>query len=219
MRIFQFTLLLLVFAVWSSASQADVIFWEDSKYGVTLTYPDTWRRINNQEPDDILTIAAPSGEQSAYCKIRARDDRRYMIYPPHLHPDVQKVAVNQEFWQEYISDYYDPVSELYYDESGLGSGYGSYALAEYGKSFTGGFMRRRGMLLASLYNGNVFIMECSARKDSYVLWAEDFMSIARTVEFDKKQHELYTGNYRDFLGEGFAPIYFRDVKRLVGKTY
>jgi len=217
MRVFHTIAAFLFLTLLSTSVQANVVFWEDSKHGVTLTYPDDWRRINSQKPDDILTIAAPSGDEQAFCKIRVRDNQKYMIYPPHLHPDVQKVAVNKVFWQNYIADFYNPVFEIYHDEAGLGRGYGSYALAEFTNDFTGGQMRRRGMFLASLYNGDVYIFECSAERLAYETWAPSFFSIARSVKFDKTINENYTGNYRDFLDGPNQPMYFRDIRRTIGR--
>ena len=218
LRLFLMTVFLAQ-AIAVSTAKADVIVWEDSKNGVTLTYPDDWRRVNNQDADIILTLAAPSGDDHAICKLRVREDKRYLIYPRHMDADVQKLTVNQEFWQNYIVDYYSPVFEIYYDEAGLGRGYGSYALAEFTDSYPGGDMRRRAMMLGSMYNGDIYIMECSAENDAYTQWAKAFLSLARSVDFDKTLHESYAGNYRDFLDSEYRPILFRDVDKKVGKTY
>lgn len=128
-------LLASAFAVLSFLSaapaRADIWFWQDDKTGMSLTFPDTWAVMNNRAPDD-LNDRRP-GHDNAMCRIRAREDRRFMIYPVRYMSAVfQKVAYSNAFWEYYVNGDYDLVNlDVMQDDAGLGRGNASYALATF----------------------------------------------------------------------------------------
>lgn len=199
-------------------AKASEIVWEDSAHKVSLSYPDTWKMVNNAKPDDVITIAALSGEGQATCRIRVREDRRYVIYPPELSEAVQRVHFSKAFWAEYLTaEYRDPEMYIVRDGMGLGRGFATYTLADYTSDVPGGEIRRRGMIIASNYNGKLYIYECSAHHLAFDMWKHMFRSILKTVDFQKQYHELPSGNYRAFMEDGY--VLFEDPENMIRIPY
>jgi len=90
-----------------STGRAEVFVFGNQQDRVGVSYPDTWMRIHNQKPDDVLTVVAPGDGEFATCRVRVREDRRHLIYPPHLSAEVQRVAYSKEFWFDYMGEYDD----------------------------------------------------------------------------------------------------------------
>ena len=137
-------------ATFSTYVQAESFFYEDRDEKFTLTFPDTWKRLTNQKPDDQITIAAPGVNDYATCRVRVRKDRRYVIYPGKFDSDIQKVAYSRDFWNGYLGEYDDVVVDTFKDHSGLGSGYASMAEATYDTA-EGPLVHKRGIMFATLY--------------------------------------------------------------------
>lgn len=199
--IFLSFLSVILLAGLSGPARADYVVWQDADTGVSLSWPDTWQMVNNADPDDVVTIMAPSGRGHATCRMRARKDARYTIYPPYFSADVQRVAYSFPYWNDYLAEYSD--FEIYNirDGAGLGRGFAGYALAGYTSAVQGPEMRRRALVFASLYNGTAYILECSSHEDAFARWKGLFLSIAGSVDFKKAHHELRSGNYRDFMAD------------------
>lgn len=185
----------------ATQAKADYYVWEDPATGVSLSFPDTWKRVSNADQDDVVTIMAPSGRAHAACRIRASADGRYLVYPPKYAASVQKVAYSYDFWNKYLAEYDD--AEIYdlHDGAGLGRGFASYAIADYDSAVQGPYMHRRAILFATLYNDTAYILECSSHADAFKDWKKLFLSIAGSVDFEKANHEARTGNYRNFLDD------------------
>lgn len=198
----------------STAAQADYFVWRHDVSGMTITFPDTWEVVSNQQPDDILTVMAPAGRGHAVCRIRLRADERYMIYPPRYSDAVQKVAFSTEFWDQYVQEYKNARLFEVRDGAGLGRGFAGYAIASFNSAVPGPYMPRRALMFASLYNGDLFILDCSAHKDAFADWKAPFLSIAGSIDFKPAHHQLRTGHYRNFLAE--PPIVFKGVE---GENY
>lgn len=185
----------------AASAKADVWFWQDDRTSLTITFPDTWDVTSNRAPDDIFTIVAP-GRDNAMCRIRAREDRRFLIYPVRYMSSVQKIAYSSDFWQYYINGDYDLVNlDVMQDEAGLGRGFGSYALATFDAPGPDDRVLKRGLMFASLYNDKAYIVDCSADAHAYNNWAGLFQSIVKSVDFKKVYHEYPHGHYRDFLSQ------------------
>ena len=72
---------ILAFALFTPlTAQADYYVWKDAHSDIKLTYPDTWAQTSPYEPDTIVRVEAP-GTDMAECKIRVREDRRFLVYP------------------------------------------------------------------------------------------------------------------------------------------
>jgi hypothetical protein len=180
-------------------AKADVYVWGDDKTGVTLSFPDTWKIVSSAAPNDLVTFMAPSGRAHASCRMRADEEGRYLIYPPGLSWAVQKQYVSVNFWNKYIAEFDDPQLLAVGDGAGLGRGWASFAVVKYKDAVEGPYMNRVGMMFASVYNDHLYVLECSSHEDAFAQWQNMFRSVAHTVDFRKEPHELYTGNYRNFL--------------------
>lgn len=180
-------------------AHANFNVWQDDVTGLVLSYPDTWRTGLNQQPDDIFTIHGPSADGMPSCRVRVRDDKRFQIYPPELSPSVQRVGYSAEFWGDYLTEFADPVVYQMRDYVGFGKGVGSQAVASFRSSIPGKDMRRKAMIFAANYYDRLYLFECTVAYHAYDFWRPRFLSIAKTIDFRKTHHELYTGEYHDFL--------------------
>lgn len=190
------------------AARADYVVWSDAQTGLSFSFPDTWQIVNNAAPDDVLTVMPPSGRAQAMCRLRAREDRRFMIYPARFGAAIQELSVSKSFWESYLDEFTNPEIIGYRDGAGLGRFYAGAVIAAYEDTVPGPRMRKRGVAFASLYNGVAYILECSAHEDAFESWWKPFLSIAGSVDFPKAYHENRTGNYRPFLDGSF--VFFRN---------
>jgi hypothetical protein len=203
MRRFAFSALVCVLSLtglWVSPALADVFVWQDAKTGLSLSFPDTWSVVNTADSDELIRIAAPVAADEAQCRVRARTDRRFVIYPPRYDSSIQKVAYDRAFWSEFLEqEYNEPTIETYKDSGGLGRGYGSSVLASFLVAGPESDSSRRGVAFVALYRDAAYIAECSALRGAYPTWDPVFRSIVKSIDFRKISHELPTGHYRNFL--------------------
>lgn len=203
MRFFTKTVLTLsAFACFAVPSaQASVFKWQAEDRSVSVTFPDTWARISNQKPEDILTISAPGTNDYAGCKISAIDDARYMIYPASLGSAVQHVYASKSMWKDYYEKRYArPAIHAVYDDASLDEGNASIAYMSYDTA-VGMKMRKRGVALASYYGDKLFIVECSAQEASYDKWHAKFMDFMHAVDLRHYTNDALSGFYRDFIAD------------------
>ena len=206
LRLFLFIGVLLFSAVLPQNVSADYFLWTDPQSKLTVTFPDTWLRLTDRNPLDVLTIAAPSDGDDAKCVIRTAPDERFVIFPPDYGRAVQKKAVSVPFWQSYMALYHDYDIGRVYDGGGLGRWIASYATAAY-TTYDGTVLKpRRALMFASLYYDTLYIVECSALAASYDEWEPDFRSIIKSIDFEKIYHSFLNGYYADFLRD--ADQYF-----------
>lgn len=171
---------------------------EDNDDGFTVAFPDSWAKVQNQKSDDKLTIAGPGENNLASCRVRVRDDKRFMIYPSQkFADDIQKVGFSKEFWQNYLGEYDDVEIDAFRDGAGLGRGHASMIETSY-TTAEGTIAKKRGMMFATLYGNRVYIVDCSSEETFYDKWRPDFLGIIKSVDFKKVDHENLNGNYRDF---------------------
>lgn len=187
----------------AQAARADYSIWRDVDTGLSLSFPDTWQQTNNANPDDIVTIMAPSGRAHASCSIKARADGRYLVYPPRFSDEIQKFDFSEAFWERYLGAYDHHVINIVYDGAGLGRGFASYADASYRSEVPGPYMRRRGLMFATLYNDTQYILDCSSHADAFDKWKPLFLSIAKSVDFRPAHSQTVGGNYRNFLKDPY----------------
>lgn len=187
----------VIFYTGLSTARAEVFVIENQMARFSVSFPDTWQMINNQKPDDELTIAAPGENDFATCRVRVRDDRRYLVYPVAYSGEVQRTAFSKDFWMEYGNEFEDPYVASVTDNAGLGRGFASYA-DFYFTTIIGPKMQKRGLAYASLYNDKLYITECSAEISAYEKWHNAFLGVIKSVNFTKTIHELPSGDYRNF---------------------
>ncbi len=206
-----FTFFVLSIVALTSQARADYFVWEDPETGLSLSFPDTWRRGNNKKPDDLITILAPSGEENARCVVTATDDHRFLIYPPRYDVSIQKVAYSKNFWDSYMSVKDNVRFHVVKDQTGLGRGVGSSATASYDTSWPEPFARRTAIMSVSLYSGTAYLVNCSAEEHAFAKWQPLFMSVMKSIDFKKAYHENVTGHYSNFLKH--RDLMFPDKKK------
>jgi hypothetical protein len=187
--------------VFSAQSRADFISWQDYETGFSLSYPDTWRQVVNKNPYDVLTIAAPSPEGHAICRASAYDDNRFGVYPPSADWAIQRHAYSSHFWGQFMNVQGYQNAQLFnvIDGGGFGRGVATIAYAEYSGAVPRPNEKRRAVLFASNYANELFVFECSAKNTHYSQWRDVFMSIAKSTDFEKVNHELRIGEHFNFL--------------------
>ena len=187
-------------------AKADYGVWTDAKTGLTLTYPDTWKQINNQLPIDVITFSVPSGDDNATCKVSAQEDRRFIMYTNKYRADIRDVNFTQKFWEKYASNYNSVNVIRYADNAGLGQGFSSMILASYLTPPTNdedgsGAQDKGGIMAVTNYGDKVYVAECSSNLPSYGTYHVQFMDFFKSISFKKYYHELVVGDYRNFLNE------------------
>ncbi len=188
----------LALTVMTAPASAEVFFWEDAETNMSFTYPDRWTPMHNQRTDDIYAVQAPSVNDHAICRLRVREDKRFIIYPEYLDKHVAKIQYSWAFWNDYLGEYDDVTIETVSDNyTGFGRGFGSYAAARYTNA-VGPKMDKRALMIAALYNGKAYIMECSAEIHAYHKWHQSFLSVVKSVDFRKEINEAKNGYYRNF---------------------
>ena len=207
----------LVISCGAGVARADYYVWRDVNTGLSLSFPDTWRMVSNADPDDIITVMAPSGRGNAQCRVRTRADGRYAIYPPRFDWAIQKIDFSFDFWNRYLGEYDEAEIFNVQNGAGLGRGYAGYAVAAYKSPVPGPFMDRQALMFATLYHDDVFILECSAHEDAFADWKGMFLSIAKSVDFQKTNHQITSGHYRNFLDD--PHINFKDMDGHTVQSY
>jgi len=200
MRIFLMILTVLAFSVaGSNAAKADYYLWQDPKTGLSFSFPDSWKVVSSANPNDLVTIMAPSGRAHAACRLRANTDHRFLIYPQQYRDPVQRTSFSGAFWEDYLLQFENGRIYQMMDGAGLGRSHGSYAIVSYQSAVQGPYMNRMALTLAAHYYDRLYILECSSHRDAFYQWQNIFMSIAGSVDFKRTYHEAVTGNYRNFL--------------------
>jgi hypothetical protein len=179
-------------------TRAEIYVYQDPETRVSVTVPDTWRKGNNQKPDDALTLLAPGESDFSSCRVRVRQDRRFTIYPHMYAGEIQRLNYSRQFWEDYLSEYDGAMLQSVTDNGGLGRGNASYARASYTTS-AGPKVEKEAILYVSLYNDRAYILECSAARSAFSYWEGFFASVIKSVDFRKIIHEFPSGHYRNFL--------------------
>lgn len=196
-------------SVAGSPASADVFFWRDAGTNLSVTYVDTWRQINNQKPDDIFTVAAPGDNEFATCRVRVREDRRFVIYPRRDAAAIQRQNYSREFWDGYVGEFAGATINGVWDNAGLGDGFASFADVSFIPA-VGPKAQMRGLMFATVYNGKAYIAECSSEASVYGDWYKPFLSFVKSVDFRNEYHIHGNGWYRDFTQDG--PLRIRGRK-------
>ncbi|MCK5374216.1 MAG: hypothetical protein KAJ40_02940 [Alphaproteobacteria bacterium] len=191
----------LFVSAFSTFAQAEIFFYEDREERFTMSFPDTWKRVTNQKADDQITISAPGVNDYATCRVRVREDRRFVIYPGKFDSDIQKIAYSRDFWNNYLGEYNDVIVDTFKDQSGLAQGYASMSEASY-ETAEGPLVRKRGIMFASLYHDQVYVVDCSAAESVFYKWRPAFLSVIKSIEFGEVRHPKLRGNYRIFNNKG-----------------
>jgi len=183
------------------SAKADYLLWQDAKSGLSVTFPDTWKKQINRNPETVLTIEGPANGDKPVCTINVSDDKRYTIFPPKYGQAVQKEAVSSAFWRSYMERYGAYNLDNVFDGGGLGRWVASYATGSWETNLGKVTQTRRGLMFASLYYNKLYVVECSTLNHAYDNWENDFKSIIKSIDFKKMYHESLEGNYEKFLDQ------------------
>ncbi len=202
-----FLIAITFFSVSTSSAFAEVFYVENDKGRFSMSFPDSWALGHNQKSDDMLTVWAPGTYDHASCKMRVREDRRFVVYPVRYSGEIQRSAYSKDFWFDYLNEYTDPYVAYVTDVGGLGRGFASYAEAFY-TTAVGPKVVKQAIMFVSQYHDKTYILECSAEIAAYPKWHKAFLSVAKSIDFKKSISDMKTGHYtRDFLGDGQLIIY------------
>lgn len=185
-------------------SFASVFVWQDPQSGVSVSFPDRWAVVSNKDTHDVLTVRAPGEYDYASCKVSAKTDARFAIYPRKFADNIQRVALNDHYWNEHYASVNDTVFHSVQDNKGLGRGFASMAEVSYETApdaLHGLKMQKRGIAFASLYDNTLYTVECSAQASSYHKWHDAFLSFVKSVDFKQKTNYALTGYYRNFMDD------------------
>lgn len=204
MKILRMTMLAAVaMTAFIGTAKADYGVWTDAKTGMTISFPDTWKQINNQWPNDVITFSLPSGDANATCKISSQQDKRFLIYPNKYRADIRDKNFAMNFWEKYATQYNSVKMVRYADNAGLGQGFSSMALVSFltpPNNPDGSDAQDRGGLMAvTNYADKVYVAECSSYLPAYGTYHVQFMDFFKSISFKKYYHELVVGDYRNFL--------------------
>lgn len=177
-----------------AGAQAHLVVFEDDVRNISFSYPDTWRRVSIQKPDELIRIVAPGS--AASCALKARDDHRFAVYPARYNGPLQRQNFAGGFWADYVGIYDNPAVQMI-NNVGMGRGFGSFALAAY---TTPGPVNeaRSSAMLVSTYQNEVTILDCSTRTEEYRSYHPVFMSIAKSVNHRQTSYDWIYGYYRNF---------------------
>ena len=136
------------------SASAEVFVWRDQASKMTVSYPDTWRHANNQNPNDRLTVLASGPNDFAQCVVNIQEEGRFKVYPVGLSAPIQRLYVSAEYWDEYLARYDNPVLHDGYDNRGLGDGNASMVSVSY-TTAKGAKMQRRALGFASYFDNRL----------------------------------------------------------------
>jgi hypothetical protein len=187
-----------LFLIDISVAKAEIYYWQDPVSKISITVPDTWRQTSNQKPDDVLTFVAPGFNDHASCRLRVREDRRFVVYPARFSGQVQRLNYSKDFWDKYASEFEESRVNMVTDNASFGRGFASYADISFVNE-VGLKAEKRALSFVSLYNDKAYVLECSTEVAAYDKWHNSFLSIAKSVNFRKEIHEFPAGNYRDYM--------------------
>ncbi|MBI1326875.1 MAG: hypothetical protein GC136_04450 [Alphaproteobacteria bacterium] len=211
--------LLVLLALLPLPAFADYNVWQDARTGVSLSYPDTWKQINNKLPYGVITLAARTNGEPVECALMAEKDARWAMYPAHLRDSVQKFAYNTSVWPKYFGG--RPALKIVrtYEPAGLGRGWGTAAIAAYAEHDAAGVPHYRSSLVVmALYNKTAYTADCSAPLGEFERWEPVFRAFMKSIDHKKEVHELTIGEYVDFL-KPEGSVEFPDLERMTTKRY
>ena len=195
--IIRFSLCAFAFGLAAPAS-AEVFYWQDHETGVSASFPDRWDFVTNTDPNDVLTVYAPGEGHMASCRVNAKEDARYAIYPRHYAGQIQRLYVSDEMWERFYAYADNPVFHSREDDKGLSHGFASMAHVSF-ETVDGPKALKRAVAFASLYGNTLYTVECSSEASVFHLWQGAFMSFIKSVDFKKHTNHALSGYYRDFL--------------------
>ncbi|PCH99390.1 MAG: hypothetical protein COB76_05840 [Alphaproteobacteria bacterium] len=194
--------------------RAEVFVWTDSKYDITVAFPDNWMR-QTQTPDDLrLYVLAPQGQDHAACRVFANKDGRFLYVPAKAQHKVAAFVQDTKAAQQFLDGRleYDDVRLVGYQNiGGLGKGAATVAVAQYIKDWNGQKIQMQSIQFGGYMNGLETIFHCEAMQQAFGRWHPVFMNMVKSFDFPAQYASHKQGYYRDFTADGyvFFPAGFR----------
>jgi hypothetical protein len=195
--------MVLVFALFSAAAQADTFVWQNPDKTFTMSFPDSWLIQTPDTPTTQLRIAGPLGEDRATCRMQVEADGRLKIYPKRLVDEAVVETLNKDFWYAQAGEFKDAEITAYYAPASMGDKGDATAIQV---SFrqpdgSGEMVPMHGVMLSSIYGGDRYTAACFSKADVFKRWSGVFMSVLDSVQLEQKYHPFATGYYRNFLAD------------------
>ncbi len=186
----------------AESAQAEVFYWKDPEFKIDFVFPHEWRIQHDKNTDVRIRVLAPQGQDYASCKISAKRDGRYAMYPDRYVQRVNSVVFDVKGLMQYWIEH-DNVRMIHRsDYASIGKSHAVYAEARYTRNFGIRNLPMRGMVLATLYGDMNLVFDCEAAERNWNYWVPEFMSMARTVNFPLNQRSTPNGWYRRFQEDG-----------------
>jgi hypothetical protein len=185
----------------AAPAAADTFVWKDVDHDYTASFPDMWRVQTPDGPYNRLRIAGPVAEDMATCKIDVQKDGRLTVYNKGLLDEAVTETLNQKFWSYQIGQFDNARLDSFYSPASLGDKGDATAIH---MSFTqkdgsGNKIPMGGVMIGSIYDGDLYVASCSSRLDTFGRYKNLFGSILDSIQLESKYHPFPTGYYRNFL--------------------
>jgi len=211
-----FALFLIITAM---PTRAEVFVWQDPKYDITLTFPQTWMRQAKEGDDLRLHILAPQGTDHAACRVFAHQDNRFLYVPPRAAVEVSAFIQDQESLRGLLAHrlhYTDVRLVGYQNIAALGKGPATMAMAQFRKEWNGDMIPMQAIVFGGYSQGLETVFQCEAMAKSWGKWQNLFTSMAASFDFPVRNARFKNGYYRDFMADGF--VYFPVGRNAMGKA-
>ena len=201
-------ILLAFLLLFSVSVKAETSVWIDPDFGISHVYPDGW--MDQVLPHDELRhyIIAPHADNLSQCKVSAKKDKRYEIFPARYFAQIVPAELNQDFWSRYLANYKDARVNLFKADGSLGLGYASYIDYSYQNTLGDQSRPMRGIAYATIYHDMFVVMDCATDARVYDGMYPVFATMIKSLTFDPEFHPLYIGAYRNFFKD--MPILLSD---------
>jgi len=192
-----------LYAVAHAPAKAEVFVWQDPEFNINFVYPDLWREQFNAHPDVKLHVMAPQGRDYAACKITAKQDKRFMMYPVRYTQRVNSIVFSADnLRQHYIEK--EHLSLIRREDSvALGKADAVYAEVRFVGKYGPRAIPMQSLAFATLYGDMYLVFECEAAAQNWPYWHPIFMNMAKSIDFPLWQDMNAHGFYPyDFMNEG-----------------
>ena len=179
--------ILMLFTV--SSAEAEVFVWNDHETGLSLSYPDSWRRQVQLREDERLRIMQPQGHDFAQCALYTMDQ---------TDPLLDNAAVVDYFNNRGVLD---AVITKRTDNAGFGQTAAVYSEVNHSLSWAGQRWPMQAMVFDTISDGVRYSLVCSAVAGRLQRYRAFFLGIASSVDLQPVGHPLPYGLYRDFMRE------------------
>ena len=202
-------------AGFSGSSKARTYVWSDPVFDYTLAFPDSWNHtLATADPDgvDRIKMIAP-GRGQPNCRVAAKRDKRFTIYPRRLYPNVVYKEIRWPHWDQ-VTAAMDERFFYFFQSGGVSHGDARYTLLDFeipedsNKAVPESALnKKRALIYASIYGDFQMIVQCTAPQASFSKYLADFNKLISGIHFRPQYHPHLHGYYRDFLESGDRSIH------------